>query len=134
MEEGLGLALRKKIVAGIEGGVAQVIPRGAVQVVGAALGDHVHDAAQHGAIFRVVRMRYHLEFLNGINDRGDRIGAVDGSIVGEAIREKVIAAVALPVDGGKGIVRTERNGGAETATSDIGAILGGRYSNHAGSE
>ena len=134
MEERLGLAGRKKIVAGIEGGVAQVVPRGAMQLVGAALGDHVHDAANHGAKFRVVGVRYHLEFLNGINDRRDRIGAVDGSIVGEAIREKVIAAVALPVDGRKGIVRTDRNGGAEAATSDIGAILGGRYSNDARSE
>ena len=88
MEERLGLACRKKIVAGIEGGVAQVIPRGAMQLIGAALGDHVHDAAQHGAEFRVVSVRYHLEFLNSVNDRPDRIGAVDGSIVGEAILRK----------------------------------------------
>src|SRR6202012_5633104 len=116
-------------------GVAQVIPRGAMVLVGAALGDHIYHAAQHGAKFRVVRVGNHFEFLNGIDDRPDGIGAVDGRIVGQAIHEKVIAAVALPVDGRKGKVRTPRYGGAEAArASQIVSILRGRYSNNARSE
>ena len=45
-------------------------------------------------------VRNHLEFLDGIHDRRNGIGTRDRAVVVQAVHQKQVAAVGLPIDGG----------------------------------
>ena len=119
---------------GVEGGIADVLPGAAVKRVGAALGDYVDHAAQHGAVFRVVGVRDHLHFLDGIDDRRDGIGAFNRPVVVQTVHQKEVAAAGLPVDGRKRVVRAECNGSAEAAAALHTRILPHHDGHHAWGE
>ena len=86
-----------------------------MKIVGAAFGDNVHYAAQHGAKFGAVGMRDDLEFLYGINDGRDGIGALDGAVVIQSVHQVHVAAICLPVDGRKAVVCADSDRSAKSA-------------------
>ena len=121
--ESLRCANGKKEIARVEGGIADVLPCAAVHVVGAALCDYIYNAAQHGAVFRVVGVRNHLHLLDGIEDGRNSIGAFNRPVIVQSIHQKEVAAAGLSIDGGKRVVRADSDSGAETAVAIHSRIL-----------
>src|SRR5208282_2018572 len=98
-----------EIVPRVHGVVAQELEGGAVQLVGAGLGDDVDDGAAVAAVFGG-ELRLQIEFLNGLNreQRGRRAanaGLVERRIIEErvvvvgAIEGVVVRTVAVAIDG-----------------------------------
>src|SRR5437016_5596505 len=85
---------------GVEPRAAHELPGRSVKLVAAAFQDHVHDAAGSVTILGVIGVALHLELLNGIHNR--HIGNIVASsltIIGGAVQEELILALATAVDG-----------------------------------
>ena len=72
---------RQEICTSIEDGVARVLPRGAVKVIGTGFSSDVDHATQHRAEFGAIGVRNDFEFLNGIEDWRDGVAALIGEKV-----------------------------------------------------
>jgi hypothetical protein len=92
----------EEVIPGVEGRVAEELPDGAVELVGAALGDDVDDAAGDLAELGKVVMGLHLELLNVIDDGLVVVVADEGAEVGYAIEQEHIAAIARSIHRRKG--------------------------------
>ena len=87
--------------------------------VGPRLGDHVDDAAERGAEFRLVVVRVYLEFLNGIDD-GRHDVSTHHSLVVDTVQHEEIAPIGLPVDGRKHKLAPLGYGNAEWPSGVLG--------------
>src|SRR2546425_10321155 len=70
-------------------------------LVRAGLGNHVDDAAGDSTELHFVVVRLHLEFLNFVDDGGDRVGREGHFRIVNAVQQEIVAAVGLTIYGGK---------------------------------
>ena len=92
-----GVAGCLEVVAGIHLLVAEELPTGAVEGVGAGLGSHVNDAANDAAELGEIVMRLNLELLDVVDNWRVVVVADKGEIV-DAVKQEHVAAVALSAD------------------------------------
>src|SRR5271168_5031958 len=81
----------------VEGAVAKKLPDIAMKCIRASLGDDVDDSAHRATVGRAVVVRLNFELLDRIDDWRDSI-VPDEGIVGEAIKQKHVASIRLPID------------------------------------
>ena len=81
---------------GVQRVVAQEEEGAAVQLVGAALGHGVHDAARRAAELGRERGRHHLELPHRVLAEGRGDGAVRAMVVVEAVHHHVVRAARWP--------------------------------------
>ena len=84
-------------------------------LVRAGLGNHVDDAAGDSTELHFVVMRLHLEFLNFVDDGGDRVGREGHFRIVNAVQHEIVAAVGLTIYGGK----REATDGVGLSTTDV---------------
>src|SRR5260370_17457546 len=70
-------------------------------LVRAGLGSHVEDAAGDSTELHFVVVRLHLEFLNFVDDRGNRVGREGHFRIVNAVQHEIVAAVGLTIYGGE---------------------------------
>ena len=122
-ERGLLIARQKEGVAGVEGVVAEVLPRGAVELVAAGLGYYVHHAAKNRAEFSGICMGNDFELLNGVDDWRHRVGTKKSRKVIRSVGQEVIAAVGCAIDRGERERRALCNRGCKTSAASAHVIL-----------
>ena len=91
--------LVRERVARVQRVVAEELPKRAVELVRARLGDHIDDASEDTSEFRLVVVRLNLELLNRIDNRRNDVHVADVIGVVEPIQEVDVHAVPLTVDG-----------------------------------
>src|SRR5260370_538457 len=69
--------------------------------VRAGLGNNVDDAAGDSTELHFVVVRLHLEFLNFVDNGGDRVGREGHFRIVNAVQHEIVAAVGLTIYGGK---------------------------------
>src|SRR5258707_13109860 len=92
-------------------------------VVRAGLGNHVDDAAGDSTELHFVVVRLHLEFLNFVDDGGDRVGREGHFRIVNAVQHEIVAAVCLTIYGGKR--GTTDGGGLSPTDAFVGTVKGG---------
>src|SRR6202158_6460073 len=85
-------------------------------LVRAGLGNHVDDAAGDSTELHFVVVRLHLEFLNFVDDGGDRVGREGHFRIVNAVQHEIVAAVGLTIYGGK---REGTDGGGLRTTDGL---------------
>ena len=110
-----------EIVAGVELFVAEELPGGAVEGVGAGLRGDVDDAARDLAELGEIVVGLDLELLDVVEDGRVVVVADEGEIV-DAIEQEHVAAVTLAADGGEG---EAADGGAGEAAATAGVLANG---------
>src|SRR2546422_7498227 len=83
--------------------------------VRAGLGNNVDDAAGDSTELHFVVVRLHLEFLNFVDDGGDRVGREGHFRIVNAVQQEIVAAVGLTIYGGK----REVTDGGGLRTTDV---------------
>src|ERR1700730_963909 len=91
--------------------------------VSTGFANDVYDAADNRTKLSTVGVGDDLEFLNGVDDRGNCIGTEYAAVVIEAVRQEEVTAVALPVDCGEGKGRALGDGSGESAVAAIHTVL-----------
>ena len=89
---------RRKIVPRIKRLVAQEIETRPVNIVGAALGNHVDDGAGGMSVFRVKGIGQQSEFLNGIENGNDGSAIIDNFLGRGPIDHKLVSRLLHAVD------------------------------------
>src|SRR5260370_14942715 len=69
--------------------------------VRAGLGNNVDDAAGDSTELHFVVVRLHLEFLNFVDNGGDRVGREGHFRIVNAVQHEIVAPVGLTIYGGK---------------------------------
>src|SRR5258708_9638865 len=69
--------------------------------VRAGLGNNVDDAASDSTELHFVVVRLHLEFLNFVDNGGDRVGREGHFRIVNAVQHEIVAAVCLTIYGGE---------------------------------
>src|SRR5258706_7486283 len=92
-------------------------------LVRAGLGNHVDDAAGDSTELHFVVVRLHLEFLNFVDNGGDRVGREGHFRIVNAVQHEIVAAVGLTIYGGES--ESTRGGGVSTTAGFRGAARGG---------
>ena len=88
----------------VQGLVAEILPEGPVQIVGAALGNDIDNAAQYATEFGAVGVGDDLKFLDGVDDRRHGVRALNRAVVVQTIQQEEVAAIGLSIDRREGIV------------------------------
>src|SRR5258708_35474825 len=91
--------------------------------VRAGLGNNVDDAASDSTELHFVVVRLHLEFLNFVDNGGDRVGREGHFRIVNAVQHEIVAAVCLTIYGGK----SETTPGVGLSTPPVlrGTVRGG---------
>src|SRR5258708_26426644 len=84
-------------------------------LVRARLGNHVDDAAGDSTELHFVVVRLHFEFLNFVDDGGDRVGREGHFRIVNAVQQEIVAGVGLNIYGGK----REVTDGVGLSTTDV---------------
>ena len=98
LQHGLGLILRREVVARLQRIVAVELPRRPRQRVAARLGDDIHHRAGVAAVFGREGMGQDLEFLDRVGGRAQHEAGVERVVVGGAVHEEIVGLVAHAVD------------------------------------
>src|SRR2546422_4752320 len=91
--------------------------------VRAGLGNNVDDAAGDSTELHFVVVRLHLEFLNFVDNGGDRVGREGHFRIVNAVQHEIVAAVCLTIYGGES--EATDGGGVSTTHRFRGTDRGG---------
>ena len=111
---------RLEVVPGVQGAIAKEFPHIPVVLLRAAPGYDIDNAAQGAAICGTVVVRLNFEFLDVVDNGGNRV-IPDKPVIRKTVEQKHIAAIALSVHRWEG----ERANGAAREIIAAAAILAG---------